>query len=97
MVEVLLSHPWTGPDGTDHEVGERLDLDVDWASKVVHAGAGKFATKNDAKAAGGNPDDFTQTASVGLPAEVRAASKRSKARAKTEAAARKAAAEAQPE
>jgi len=84
MVDVVLSHPWTDPGGTDHAIGDRLDLDLEWSRKLVNAGAAKYATKNDAKAAGGNPDDFTQTASLGLPADVRETAKRSKARAKAE-------------
>jgi hypothetical protein len=79
-VTVVLSHPWRDPEGDEHSVGDKVDLDPDQARQLVRAGAGRFATKTGAKTAGGDPEDFTQTASVTMPTEVRETSKKSRRR-----------------
>jgi hypothetical protein len=55
-VDVTITFPWQG-----HEVGERVTVEPAVAKRLVRAGAARYATKKDAIAAGGDPDEAATT------------------------------------
>lgn len=54
-VEVIASHPVRGADGKMHEVEDRWQEDRVHAKSIVSSGHARYATKDDAKKAGGDP------------------------------------------